>query len=68
MRQSQVLKEAVDSLVDELLVSLPLGVFEAQRLLAEALVSKAVVSMVRSVVELQLMEDVCNQCKREEGL
>lgn len=67
-RQSQGLKTAVDSLVDELRVSLPIGVFEAQRMLSAALVSKPVVSMVRSVVELQLMEDVCNQCKREEGL
>jgi len=67
MRLQPGLKEAVESLVDELLVSLPIGVFDAQRMLAAALVSKPVVSMVRSVVELQSMEDVCNECKREEG-
>ena len=57
MKLQPRLKGAVKGLVDELMVSFPVDLYDAQRMLTTALQSPAVIRLVRSSIELAQMEE-----------
>ncbi len=59
MKLQTRLKGAVNGLVDELMVSFPVGRYDAQVLLTTALQSQKVIRLVRSSIELKQMEEDC---------
>ena len=59
MKLQTRLKGAVNGLVDELMVSFPVGRYDAQVLLTPALQSQKVIRLVRSSIELKQMEEDC---------
>ena len=59
MKLQTRLKGAVNGLVDELMVSFPVGRYDAQVLLATVLQSQKVIRLVRSSIELKQMEEDC---------
>ncbi|NMW18064.1 MAG: hypothetical protein HKK66_03360 [Chlorobiaceae bacterium] len=57
MKLQPRLKGSVKGLIDELMVSFPVDLYDAQRMLASALQSPAVIRLVRSSIELEQMEE-----------
>ncbi len=61
MKMQSQLKQAVNLLVEELMVSFPLDAYEAQVTLTQLLRKPETVIQIRSAVELQLMMEVENE-------
>ena len=60
MKLQTRVKTAVKVLVDELMVSFPIDVYEAQRVLSELLQSQEMIREIRAKVEIKFMEEVEN--------
>lgn len=60
MKLQTRVKTAVKVLVDELMVSFPIDVYEAQRELSELLQSSEMIREIRAKVEIKFMEEVEN--------
>lgn len=61
MKLQTRVKTAVKVLVDELMVSFPIDVYEAQRELSELLQSSEMIREIRAKVEIKFMEEVENE-------
>lgn len=61
MRLQSGLVAAVSGLVDEMMFTFGVDRREAQRMLREVLDKQAVISAVRSAIELDFMEDICQK-------
>jgi len=57
MRLQAGLKNAVRGLIDELMCSLPVDAYEAQRMLTAAFGRQEVIRLVRSLIELDFMNE-----------
>lgn len=66
MLQREVI-EGVRGLIDEVLVSFEVSLSDAQRLVGATIERREVVNLVRSLIELDFMDESIKNCYPEEG-